>query len=117
MIFPIFVDLQQQYDFIEKGNEDVGVTDGLKTNIVDDIVKKSDDDIDFQHPYEDNRFVDNMNEHFVNSTMADVNVAQAHDHFYDDEPELRNKIDFAEKKEYRKLFSGTLWLHCTQTKL
>lgn len=86
-------------------DDDAGVPDGLQTSIVDDIVKKPDDGVDFQHQpiqYEDNRFVDNMTEHFVSSTTADVNVPTAMDNFYDDEPELRNKMDFAEKKPYRE---------------
>lgn len=104
-----FPSAQQRYDFIEKASEDAGVTDGLQTNIVDDIVKKADADADFQHPFDDNRFVDH---HFVSSTTTDVSAAaQGFGHFYDDEPELRNKMDFAEKEAYRE------WLHlCLFTK-
>lgn len=69
------------------------------------LVKKSDNNDDIQHPFEDNRFMDH--EHF---TAAANHFEQQNEHYEDDEPELPNKIDFAEKKDYgeRKNFSNSL---------
>lgn len=73
----------------------------------EEIVKKTDDDLNqFQHQYDDNRFMDHMNEHLV-TTTAGIHVheqqhVQHYDDDEDDEPELANKIDFAEKNAFSK---------------
>lgn len=67
------------------------------------LVKKSEENDDIQHPFEDNRFVDHVSDHFVNTAAAN-HFEQQNEHFEDDEPELPNKIDFAEKKDYRKFY-------------
>lgn len=92
----------QGYDFIERVNDDASVDDH-QMDYVEEIVKKS-EDIE-QHQFDDNRFVENLTEHLIHTT-ADVNVhvPQQLEHFVDeddDEPELANKIDFAEKNEFR----------------
>lgn len=63
------------------------------------LVKKPDENDDIQHPFEDNRFMDHVDDHFVNTAAAN-HYEQQNEHFEDDEPELANKIDFAEKKDY-----------------
>lgn len=68
------------------------------------LVKKPDEIDDIQHSFEDNRFMDHVNDHFVNTAAAN-HYEQQNEHFEDDEPELPNKIDFAEKKNYSMLKS------------
>lgn len=62
-------------------------------------VKKPDGNDSVQNPFEDNRFIDHVNDHFMNSAAANYFEHQ-NEHFTDDEPELPNKIDFAEKEDY-----------------
>lgn len=63
-------------------------------------VKKPDENDSVQNPFEDNRFIDHhVNDHFMNSAAANY-FEQQNEHFADDEPELPNKIDFAEKENY-----------------
>lgn len=80
------------------------------------LVKKPDENDDIQRPFEDNRFMDHVDDHFVNTAAAN-HYEQQNEHFEDDEPELANKIDFAEKKDYSKFnrrfflrFIGTIGL-------
>lgn len=89
---------QKGYDYIERVGDGIVTTDEQ----VDITEKKSEENDDIQHAFEDNRFVDHVNDHFVNTAAAN-HFEQQNEHFEDDEPELPNKIDFAEKKDYRKL--------------
>lgn len=112
------------YDFIEKVAENpIGIVSAVvheTDDIVDELVKKdadSDDavaaadadhfhahvDLHANHQYDDNRFLEDAAARGVGG-LIDVAERAAHDrddHDDDDgEPELRNKIDFSEKKEY-----------------
>lgn len=79
-------------------------TDEHQVDITETLVKKSEEnDNDLPHPFEDNRFMDHVSEHHFVNTAAANHFEQQNEHFEDDEPELPNKIDFAEKKDYRKL--------------
>lgn len=66
---------------------------------VEMLVKKPEENVNMQNPFEDNRFMDHVSDHFMNSAAAN-HFEQQNEHFEDDEPELPNKIDFAEKKVY-----------------
>lgn len=76
-------------------------------DISETIVKKPEENDDnIQHSFDDNRFVDHVNEHFVNAAAAN-HFEQQNEHFEDDEPELPNKIDIAEKRDYSKWILNT----------
>lgn len=90
---------QQGYDFIEKVGDGMDSTVDHQMNISEMLVKKP-EEIDINpNPFEDNRFMDNVSDHFVSSVAAN-HFEQQNEHFEDDEPELPNKIDIAEKKSY-----------------
>lgn len=94
------------YGFIEKVSDSTVSANDQEIDISDEMhVKKPEENDSVQNPFEDNRFIDHVNDHFMNSAAAAEAVAtnyfeQQHEHFADDEPELPNKIDFAEKENY-----------------
>ncbi|XP_031630592.1 uncharacterized protein LOC116345413 [Contarinia nasturtii] len=90
------------YDYIERVGDGIATTDEHQVDISETLVKKPEEnDNNIQHSFDDNRFVDHVNEHFVNAAAAN-HFEQQNEHFEDDEPELPNKIDFAEKKDYNE---------------
>lgn len=92
--------IEQGYDFIEKVGDGMVTTEEHQLDI-SSLVKKPEENDNIPHPFEDNRFMDNVSDHFV-SSAATNHFEQQNEHFEDDEPELPNKIDFAEKKDYGK---------------
>lgn len=96
--------LNQGYDFIEKVSDSTVSAKDQEIDISEELhVKKSDENDSVQNPFEDNRFIDHVNDHFMNSAAANY-FEQQNEHFADDEPELPNKIDFAEKENYSEYF-------------
>lgn len=94
---------QKGYDFIEKVSDSTVSANDHEIEISDEMhVKKPDENDSVQNPFEDNRFIDHVNDHFMNSASAANYFEQQNEHFADDEPELPNKIDFAEKENYSK---------------
>lgn len=90
----------QGYDFIEKVDDNTVSEKDHQLDISEEMhVKKPEENDSVQNPFEDNRFIDHASDHFMNSTAASY-FEQQNEHFADDEPELPNKIDFAEKKDY-----------------
>lgn len=77
-------------------------TDENQGDISEGLVKKPEQDAEIPHQFEDNRFMEHVSDHFVN-TVADNHFELQNEHFEDDEPELANKIDFAEKKVFSTL--------------
>lgn len=102
----------QGYDFIEKVSDSTVSANDHEIDISEEMhVKKPDENDSLQNPFEDNRFIDHVNDHFMNSAAANY-FEQQNEHFADDEPELPNKIDFAEKENYSKyLFLKQLSLY------
>lgn len=103
------------YDFIEKAAENpIGIVSAVVHENeefgVEELVKKDADDavggdhvrahvdLHSHHQFDDNRFMEDVAAHGV-SGLIDAAVHAAHDDD-DVEPELRNKLDFSEKKEY-----------------
>lgn len=101
LVFLFNFNKQKGYDFIEKVGDEMVSTDDHQMDISEMLVKKPEENENIAHPFEDNRFMDHVNDHFVSSAAAN-HFEQQNEHFEDDEPELPNKIDFAEKKDYGK---------------
>lgn len=70
-------------------------------------MKKPNENDDIQHPFEDNRFMEHAGDHFVNITATN-HSEQQNEYFEDNEPELPNKIDFAEKKHFSEFGEATV---------
>lgn len=108
LCFIFCVCAEKGYDYIERLSDGIATTDELQVDISDTLVKNPEEIDDIQHAFEDNRFIDHVSDHFVNTGAANRSEHQ-NEHFEDDEPELPNKIDFAEKREFSK-FSDSFTL-------